>query len=78
MRYAIAVTLAAFAATVGAQPNPYRTLPLGSVSAVYPGTEGFIWVAERCGGNDCVGRDAVAPIRLYLGLGGTLLGSFGA
>jgi sugar lactone lactonase YvrE len=87
MRCAVAVTLAGFAAAVGAQPNPYRTLPqwvqnletapLGSVSAVYPGADGLIWVAERCGGNDCVGRDAVAPIRLY-DASGTLLRSFGA
>jgi sugar lactone lactonase YvrE len=86
MRNAVAVTLAGFAITVGAQPNPYTTMPrwvqdleaapLGSVSAVYPGADGVIWVAERCGGNDCVGRDTVAPIRLYRG--GTLLRAFGA
>ena len=86
MRNAVAVTLAGFAITVGAQPNPYTTMPrwvqdleaapLGSVSAVYPGADGLIWVAERCGGNDCVGRDTVAPIRLYRS--GTLLRSFGA
>jgi hypothetical protein len=51
--------------------------PLGSVSAVYPGADGLIWVAERCGGNDCVGHDDVAPIRLYDG-SGALLRSFGA
>jgi sugar lactone lactonase YvrE len=87
MRLAIAATLMVLSSAVGAQPNPYRTLPqwargleaapLGSVSAVYPGAGGAIWVAERCGGNDCVGRDAVAPFRLY-DASGTLLRSFGA
>jgi DNA-binding beta-propeller fold protein YncE len=87
MRHAVAVILAAFAATVVAQPNPYtmlpqwaqdlETAPLGSVSAVYPGADSVIWVAERCGANDCVGRDAVAPIRLY-DESGTLVRSFGA
>jgi DNA-binding beta-propeller fold protein YncE len=87
MRQAVATLLVVFAAAVGAQPNPYTTLPqwardletgpLGSVSAVYPDEEGLIWVAERCGGNDCVGHDTVAPIRLY-DASGTLLRAFGA
>jgi streptogramin lyase len=79
--------LAALAATAAAQPNPYRldaqwaqavaSAPLGSVSAVYSDAGGRVWVAERCGGNDCVGRDAVAPIRLY-DSSGPLLRSIGA
>jgi sugar lactone lactonase YvrE len=67
-------------------PNPYTALPqwpdpesaaLGSVSAVYPNADGRVWVAERCGGNDCVGHDEVAPIRLY-DASGRLLRAFGA
>jgi sugar lactone lactonase YvrE len=82
-----AATLACFAAIATAQPNPYATssqwakdlaaAPLGAVSAVYPDAGGRVWVAERCGGNDCVGRDEVAPIRLY-DSSGALLRSFGA
>jgi DNA-binding beta-propeller fold protein YncE len=59
--------------TAEAQPNPYRTLAewvrpsaqtMGSVSSVYPDADGNVWAAERCGENNCVGRDDVAPIWL--------------
>jgi sugar lactone lactonase YvrE len=83
----LTAVMAGLAVAASAQPNPYRldaewadavaAVPLGSASAVYPDADGRIWVAERCGGNDCVGRDAVAPIRLY-DASGTLLRSFGA
>jgi streptogramin lyase len=82
-----AAALAALGATAAAQPNSYAPsadwaealdrAPLGSASAVYPDAGGRVWVAERCGGNDCIGRDEVAPIRLY-DSSGTLLRSFGA
>jgi sugar lactone lactonase YvrE len=49
----------------------------GSVSAIYPTTDGrHIWVAERCGTNLCVGSD-VDPVLLF-DLDGNLLKSFGA
>lgn len=57
------------AATAGnapnSQPNPYRTIrdffklpagrPMGSTSAVAIDHKGNIWVADRCGVNDCAG-----------------------
>ena len=50
----------------------------GAVSAVYPAPDGrSIWVAERCGQNSCVGRDAIHPV-LQFDLDGNLLRSFGA
>ncbi len=71
-------------------PNPYRTvdgvwgqLPQGrewgSTSAVHPARDGSgnIWVAERCGQNNCTGRDDVAPVLLF-DPNGRLLRSFGA
>jgi len=70
-------------------PNPYRAVPgvwgelpgdreWGATSAVYPSPDGrTIWVGERCGANNCYGRDDVDPI-LHYDLDGTLLDSFGA
>lgn len=49
----------------------------GSTSAVYPGIDGTIWVAERCGQNSCVGREELDPI-LQFDTDGKLLKSFGA
>ena len=58
-------------------PDSYQTveswgdLPNGRVwgatSAVYPASDGRgnIWVAERCGQNDCAGSEDVAPILLF-------------
>lgn len=37
----------------------------GAVSDVYPGADGGVWIAERCGQNSCVDRDALAPIHHY-------------
>ncbi len=68
-------------------PNPYTTvgawgtLPAGRawgpVSAVHVDRDGrSIWVAERCGANDC-GASKLAPI-LRFDASGTLVASFGA
>ncbi len=69
------------------QPNPYRTvenwakLPngriMGSSAAVEIDRDGeSIWVAERCGANECVNSD-LAPI-LKFDRDGNLVRSFGA
>jgi hypothetical protein len=60
------------AATTGAQPNPYRTITgwmrapvervLGSMSMVDVAADGSVWIAERCGANNCVGNAVAAPI----------------
>ena len=67
-------------------PNPYRTLDawlrapagrtLGSVSSVAAARDGTVWIAERCGANDCTSSD-LAPI-LHADANGNVLGSFGA
>src|SRR5689334_23658473 len=53
-------------------PNPYRRIDawlhapagrtLGSVSSVAAARDGSVWIAERCGANDCSTSD-LAPIR---------------
>lgn len=70
-------------------PNPYRVadeawgdLPegrtWGSISAVYPAPDGrTIWVADRCGRNNCIGRTEVNMI-FHFDLEGRLLHEFGA
>jgi DNA-binding beta-propeller fold protein YncE len=82
----------AFGTTAMAQqlpPNPYRVadesfgnLPdgrsYGATSAVYPGPDGrTIWVAERCGENDCAPHPDLTTI-LQFDLDGNLLRQFGA
>ncbi len=72
---------------LNAQEHPYKPsygwgqLPegrtWGSTSAVYPGVDGTIWVAERCGQNSCVGKEDLDPI-LNFSTDGELLNSFGA
>jgi streptogramin lyase len=68
-------------------PNPYRTVegwavmpegrPWGSTSAVEIGRDGAtIWVAERCGANNCVGSKA-DPV-LHFDASGKLIKSFGS
>jgi DNA-binding beta-propeller fold protein YncE len=59
----------------GAQPNPYGVVPdwiqppagreLGSVSMVDTDRDGNVWVAERCGENNCIGHRDLAPILLF-------------
>ena len=68
------------------QPNPYRTVEkwyqmpegrtMGSTSAVDVDSKNHIWVAERCGGNSCAGKDDIDPI-LEFDQSGKLLRSFG-
>ncbi len=90
---AVIVACAAAVELVLAQnhaPNPYGSvegvwgqLPAGrewgSTSAAYPARDGSgnIWVAERCGQNNCTGRETVDPVLLF-SPSGELLASFGA
>ncbi len=82
----LGVLIATVAAAGTAQPNPYRTVDawlhapagrtLGSVSSVAAARDGTVWIAERCGANDCSTSD-LAPI-LHADANGNVLGSFGA
>lgn len=84
---AVLVVMVVLGMQLQAQPNPYHRvedwlkLPggrkLGSTGAVYPAPDGNMWIADRCGDNDCVGKDDIAPI-LLISPSGTLLKSFGA
>jgi DNA-binding beta-propeller fold protein YncE len=84
LAFLVAVALCAAAA---AQPNPYRTVEhwlqppagrmLGSASSVYPDARGELWIAERCGANDCSADTKLAPI-LLADPAGRVLRSFGA
>ena len=71
-------------------PNPYETIEgiwgklpegrtWGATSAVYPAQDGSgnIWVAERCGANDCTEAHDVDSVLLF-SPDGELLRSFGA
>jgi sugar lactone lactonase YvrE len=70
------------------QDNPYRVaseafgqLPngrtWGATSAIYPSPDGMtIWVADRCGENNCVGHEDMDVV-LQFDLDGRLLRSFG-
>jgi len=84
------VSLAAglIASCAVAQPNPYRTIDhwlqwpasarvLGNMSWVDVDAEGNVWAAERCGQNDCTGRDGIDPILQFDSSGRPLRG-FGA
>jgi sugar lactone lactonase YvrE len=72
-------------AAPNSQPNPYRRtdhflkLPsgrtMGSSSAVAVDREGHIWVAERCGANNCAGS-AIDPI-VEFDANGTFIKAFG-
>ena len=89
---AITIALIAVAETAHAQPvapNPYATVPgvwgqlaegrtWGATSAVYPSPDGnSIWVGDRCGENNCQGKDDIDPILLF-DTSGKLLDSWGA
>ena len=80
--------LVLLAATAAAQPpNPYRTIAglvrppagrvLGSVSMVDVAKDGTLWIAERCGENNCLGHDTIAPI-IHADANGKWLAAFGA
>jgi DNA-binding beta-propeller fold protein YncE len=80
LKIALSVVFTSLAAIAAAQSNPYQTLsnwvergaqPLGSVSAAWPDADGNVWIAERCGANNCVGYDGVAPIWLLDAAGRT-------
>src|SRR5262245_63963233 len=68
-------------------PNPYRTIPglikapaertLGSISMVDVASDGTLWIAERCGANDCLANPYVDPI-LHVSADGEWLGAFGS
>ena len=73
------------AATIVAQPNPYRLLEhwfqlpegraMGSTNAIDIDSKGHIWIFERCGAGSCAGK-TVNPI-LEFDPSGKLLQSFG-
>jgi hypothetical protein len=85
---AAVAALVLFAAAAGAQPpNPYRTIAglvqppagrvLGSMSMVDVAKDGSLWIAERCGENNCLGHDTIAPI-IHTDANGKWLTAFGA
>jgi DNA-binding beta-propeller fold protein YncE len=83
---AAAATLVA-ACSTEPLPNPYRTLTgwmatpaaraLGSMSMVDVAPDGTLWIAERCGANDCLPNGDVDPI-LHVSANGEWLSAFGA
>jgi len=87
-RLALALACMLAAAYATAQPNPYTAVAgwpvlggqraLGSVSGVYPGPNGAIWIAERCGANDCSAAPDLAPIIAFDAVTGRPLASTGA
>jgi sugar lactone lactonase YvrE len=84
---AAAALLVLLAACERDLPNPYSTETgwmkapagrvLGSMSMVDVADDGTLWIAERCGANDCFANDDVDPI-LHVGANGEWLGAFGA
>ena len=59
---------------------PVRRRPaerLGSMSMIDVAPDGTLWIAERCGANDCLANGDVDPI-LHVGADGAWLGAFGA
>jgi hypothetical protein len=88
LRAAAGAALALLAgASLAQPPNPYRTITdwmqapagrvLGSMSAADVANDGSLWIAERCGENNCLGHGDIAPI-LHVSPEGRWLGSFGA
>jgi sugar lactone lactonase YvrE len=87
-RHCLALVAAVLLAACSAdQPaNPYRTSTdwltappgrtLGSMSTIDVAPDGTLWIAERCGGNDCLVND-LDPV-LHVGADGTWLGTFGS
>jgi DNA-binding beta-propeller fold protein YncE len=78
--------LGLFGCSQDAPPNPYRTvtgwmsLPegrvAGSMSMIDVAADGTLWIAERCGANDCTVSD-LDPV-LHVDANGEWLGAFGA
>jgi DNA-binding beta-propeller fold protein YncE len=68
-------------------PNPYRTVTgwieapagrtLGAMSMVDVARDGTLWIAERCGENNCLEHYDIDPI-LHVSATGEWLGAFGA
>ena len=50
---------------------------LGSMSMIDVASNGTLWIAERCGANDCLPNGDVDPI-LHVAANGAWLGAFGA
>jgi len=87
-RLAAVAALALLAACSGdSLPNPYRTVTgwmpppagrtFGSMSMIDVAPNGTLWIAERCGANDCLANGDVDPI-LHVASNGQWLGAFGA
>ena len=89
-RFAAAAAISSsflLAACESGLPNPYRTVTgwmaapegrvLGSMSMVDVAPDGTLWIAERCGANDCLPAGDLDPI-LHVGADGEWLGAFGA
>jgi DNA-binding beta-propeller fold protein YncE len=67
-------------------PNPYRTVTgwmkapegrtFGSMSMIDVAPNGTLWIAERCGANDCLPNGDIDPI-LHVASNGEWLGAFG-
>jgi DNA-binding beta-propeller fold protein YncE len=82
----IVALFVSLAASASAQPNPYTAIDrwlhapagraLGAASSVAVARDGTLWIAERCGANDCSTSDA-API-LHADANGHVLASIGA
>ena len=82
----LAVVLAGLPLSAAAQTNPYSAIDawlhapagraLGAASSVAAARDGTLWIAERCGANDCSTSD-VAPI-LHADADGNVLASVGA
>ena len=47
------------------------------MSTIDVAPDGTLWIAERCGANDCLANDEVDPI-LHVSADGQWLGAFGA
>jgi sugar lactone lactonase YvrE len=88
-RVAPVALLAAAVAACGSDQlaNPYRTVTdwitppagrtLGSVSMIDVAPDGTLWIAERCGANDCLANSELDPI-LHVSADGEWLGALGS
>ncbi len=85
IRISVAAALLVAGIASFAASNPFRATPgwgdigreWGSTSAVYTTADGNVWVAERCGQNDCTDRRDMDNVFLF-NSDGELLKSFGA